>query len=179
MIRPCSFQDPEPEGSNQTTTEPPITTILGPCPFQDPEPESNSYTVSTIPIPPRAKPIPAPHCKSFARPLEQPKLVCTSPAPTTPLMATFQHILPDKNPHTTTTPTDPVPESTLSSPATRTSTSSSSDSDETQSTDNTSSTDDTQSTHIENSIASTVSARQLCPINYNETLFKRLCGNYK
>ena len=70
-------------------------------------------------------------------------------------------------------PTDPVPKSTPSSPATSTSTSSSSDSDETQSTD------DTQSTSRESSILYTVSDRQLHPrhaINYNEMLLERPHG---
>ena len=51
IIRPYSFQDPEPQHSSQTTAEEPVTAISGPCSFQDPVPESNSHTVATIPRP--------------------------------------------------------------------------------------------------------------------------------
>ena len=128
--------------------------------------------MSTISKP--SKPIPAPHHKLFARPAEQPKQVCTPPAPTA---TTYDHILAHltavNNAHTATTPTDPIPESTPSSLATSTSTSSISDSDETQSTD------DTQSASRNSSMAFTVSDRQLHPrhpINYYEMLLKRLHG---
>ena len=124
--------------------------------------------------------MPAPHYEPLSRPIEQPKQVCAPILkPPQPATTFCYHFTAVDNPHTTTTLTDPVPESIPSSSATSTSKYSSSDSDDTQSTGNTPSTNDTQSTNSKTLIPSAVSDRQLCPrypINYNETLLKRLQG---
>ena len=77
--------------------------------------------------------------------------------------------------HTATMPRDsgPMSESNPSSPATSTPTSPSSSFGETESTE------ETQSTTSKSSVALTINNRQLCPrhpINYNETLLKKLHG---